>query len=156
VGLVIVDASDPLHPAIAGTVRIPDETSTVAVRGNRVYVAHQLGLTIVDATDIAHPVVLESMPLRRTVWPHLTADGDNVYIGQDNTDLLVIDASDPLRPKPIGILHFFPGWVEGLVVRNCTLYLAGITDGLVIAPAQERNDVLPVKDMAASASPSIL
>lgn len=138
-GLVIVDASDPAHPAIASSVPTGNGTSGVAVQGSHVFVVNSLGLSIFDVADIGHPAMIGFVPLRYTVWPTVTVDGNCAYVGGPEHEFTLIDISDPAAPHVIGGI-VSDGYPVRAAVADCTLYIADQMEGLIIAPGQSTAD----------------
>ncbi len=119
-GLDIIDIADPANLAVVGhyDTQIDPEFNTatwdIAITGNTAYVADShSGLHILDLTDPIHPTLIarydSDIPQRR-----ITLHDNLALVSGGNTDLLILDVSDPdavtersrIAPSPESELGF--------------------------------------------------
>ncbi len=120
-----VDVSDPGAPSILGSVPIKPNTRKVVLAGSHAYVLADGSFLTVDIADPRHPSVegmIESFP---GVWyAHdlaVTADGNHVVLADTEVGLLVLDVSNPRRPRQVGASG---GSGTAVAIAGTTAYLA--------------------------------
>jgi hypothetical protein len=149
--LAVVDIRDPGRPAVLG--RLPGSGSNgagILFRPTRVALSRDGRLayvscidaatgtgtlTVVDLSEAATPHRLGQLNLERPGRAELpvAADGYHVALLVGNTDVLIVDVSDPARPEAIA-RHALPPmiWAEGLAFENQKVFVGAGEDGLLI------------------------
>lgn len=104
-GLRIIDVSDTSSPVLVGQQSEPSDS--VAVQGDRAFVAGSNGFRIVDLANPAAPVTLGSVPGAATDVALSDGFACVIFKGSPRNFLSMIDCSDPSTPqvvasRPIG------------------------------------------------------
>jgi hypothetical protein len=121
-GLLILDASDPYSPVLIATVPVSERAEAVAVNGPMVYVTdYTSGIIVIDAADPFAPVVRATIPTPNET-NDIAVEGTMVY-AVTNSQLLVIDASDPANPTLTG--------AASPPLSDNSMFRLAISDGLV-------------------------
>jgi hypothetical protein len=113
-GFRILDVSNPLAPAAVGTCNLSgepyDEVTSIYVDGNYAYVTLLYsGLTVVDMSNMQAPIVAGSFtyesPCRSSDCDDpisaykVVVSGNYAYLADFVLGLLVVDVSDPAKPR---------------------------------------------------------
>ncbi|MBD3163482.1 MAG: hypothetical protein GF346_13400 [Candidatus Eisenbacteria bacterium] len=104
-GWVALDASNPMHPDLAGNYETFSRTFDVERRGDYAYLAeHDDGVLVLDLTDLTAPLLVGQYDT-----PGFTQDTDIVenllYVADADGGLRIADLSiDPTAPAEIGVL----------------------------------------------------
>ncbi len=102
--LDVVDLTDPMHPALLGTVDVPG--FGIALAGDHAYVATSwpwvgYDLAVIDISDPADPQIVvdggSSQP-----YGGIDVAGDRAYIAALDEGVLVFDITDPTSPALVG------------------------------------------------------
>lgn len=151
-GLHVVDVTDPLAPALLGSVPLPAtpvnaEALDVAVSGSHAYLAAGFaGLRVIDVSDPGSPVEVGSLPYPGPGGtPQARAvdvSGTTVFIADKNYGggLRVIDVTDPADPTEIILVE---NDSRDLTVWGQYLLTAEGSDGLRIYDVS--NPALPAE-----------
>lgn len=104
-GLRIVDITDPSNPTEVGFFDGLD-AFRVDVQGNYAYVADAIVnqpyfLRIIDISNPANPTEVGAIELGTLIW-RVAADGNYVYVANNDTGLRIIDVSNPAQPVEVG------------------------------------------------------
>jgi hypothetical protein len=110
-GTFLVDVTDPSRPRSAGFAEIPAGSHNQSVHPSGRYMYNSnadlaLGgsIEVLDIRDLAHAKKVAELPLQTGLESHditFSADGKRAYVAA-LTHTLVLDTSDPARPKVIG------------------------------------------------------
>jgi len=120
---------------LAAKLEMPSMTENIIIRSNLAYVAsHTGGLTVVDVSDPTKPVIVSNF--------NPTIDCDAVGLWKDvavlyghwESRLVLVDVSDPARPRQTGVYQHDPNtFIQGeMVVDSGFAYCTAGTNGLVI------------------------
>lgn len=138
-GLMVVDVSTAASPVVAA-LALGGPAAQMAEGGGHAYVRTVGGsmLHVIDTADPRRPHVAGTF---RAAGPivDLAAAGSLVVLSDESVGLLLIDASDPTRPREIGALpfeHVVAAAIEGALVAvvdrspdlASSLYLVDVTD----------------------------
>jgi hypothetical protein len=134
-GLEVYEMRGRWRPMKIGEVPTPGLATDVAVRGNYAFVADRDRLTVIDVTDPKDMKPISVTPLKARTWKVAVKDGI-VYLNNSNkfkspASLLVIDASDPQKPKLISTLND-PEYVEDIAISGDHTLIAADEEDLVI------------------------
>jgi hypothetical protein len=151
-GVRIVDVSDPARPRALQPQPIPvtGRSVDVQVEGNRLYVAAEHGgVTVLDISHPSQPVLLGQ--ITTTFARKLTVSDDIVYLADDRSGLLVIDASNPAAMRVIA--RGDPGdRAFGVSVGGGYAYVAAGTAGLRVF---DLSPLTPTPTPTATATPTV-
>jgi hypothetical protein len=137
-GLQIVDLGQPDAPAVAGAVSLPGDARGVVVRGDLAYVAGgPAGLLVVDVHDPAAPRLIGSALLPAGGGVLLEAGSVDAapelglaVVGTGFTGARVVDVSDPAHPRFLSSMPLVNSFVQGVLLRGSTAFLADLFFGL--------------------------
>jgi hypothetical protein len=127
-GLQVFDLSDPDAPMLLGETPTAGHAWDVWVSADIAYVADfNSGLSVVDISVPSQPrhMGLVTWAKRYQTAEIVRGSGDTVYVAASKLGLIIIDVADPA--KPVVASRYRPtriGMVEGLAVRNGTVYLS--------------------------------
>jgi len=148
--VTVVDVNDPANPAIIGFVSSSTALSgprDIEVVGKYAYVAASSHFTILDISNPSDPQIVSALADPSSAWG-LTVVGDKAYIADRNTDLRVVDISDPLNP--FEIVSFSDGSlsnVNDIEVRGNYAYTANEdSDSVAILDISDLNNISIVGD----------
>ena len=141
-GLLLMDVSDPRHPAVLsafsepmpGAADRPLAGEDVTASGHVAYVFGQSHIRLVDVSDPRRPRGLGSvlLPTNNSAWGPLMARAGNVlYVADGDAGLLAVDVSDPSAPRVTARLRL-PGRASAVAVDGRYVYVAAERGGLVI------------------------
>jgi hypothetical protein len=151
-GLVILDVSDPIKPAIAS--RLDTQVASgLVVDGNTVYLADDMeGVHIIDISDPQSPVETGLLPTNVGGWEFsvkehgergLAVDGSRLYITDPAYGLTIADAAKSANPNRIG--HYMtplPDVLMNIRLNQNNAYITGRNSGFrvvdVADPANPR------------------
>jgi len=122
--LVILDVSDPTHPAVIGqTGVLPAIVQGVKVSGNYAYVAEgYAGLRIINVSDPTHPTEVGFYDTPGYALG-VAVSGNYVYVADWNSGLRIINVSDPAHPREVGFYET-PGDAQSVDVSGNYAYVA--------------------------------
>jgi hypothetical protein len=159
VGLLVVDVTDPAHPARLGSLPIEGgDTVRLAVGSGLVYLADMaMGLRIVDVSNPTLPVEVGSVPLAgtpRAVSLGGTGLGGFGLVGSyavvacGDEGVAVVDVSDPTNPVEVGSTAVDAPRAGSVVVRGHYAYVAAgeaaVYGGLHTVELQDPTDPVEV------------
>ena len=101
-----------LHPLpmLLGSTDTPGDAKSVAISGNRAYVADaSSGLRVLDITDPTNPLLTGGWNTPGTAR-NAVVDGDHVFLADGGQGLRVLDVSDPDVPTSTGWLDTDDAW----------------------------------------------
>jgi len=138
-GLEIIDITDKSDPQHVGNF---DTTPTggddfyaydVDIQGDYVYIAADRRFYIVDVSDKANPIEKSRLSSRDS--EHISVSDNYAYLdyydsGHDDTDLLIINVTDPSNPEKI-TTYDTPGGVSGVTILGDIAFIAD-WDGLYV------------------------
>lgn len=132
----ILDVSNPLVPTFLGSADFPSLES-MAVAGDRLYLAGSNTLYAVDVSDPAVPVTLGSLTGFSST-EQLEVEGDRVY-GRSFTRIRVADVSDPTQMSSVRIptQNLF---MEGMAVADDVLFYSNNFEGVGTVYAYDVSD----------------
>jgi hypothetical protein len=111
-GLIVVDLSDPLHPAELGRLSY-DYPSAAAASGDFVYIGTITNGGIVQVVDVSDPTQpTERGAITAASINRLQVHGDHVYAADELAGLHIIDVSNPDAPEEIAL---YDGGCMGVV-----------------------------------------
>ncbi len=121
-GLQIVDISDPMSPALLGSVSTPNGAKAVAVSpdGKKAYTADWSYLQVVDLNDSNNPTK-EGYLQMYALDIELSADGKIGYVASNYDGLSIVDLNDSQNPNVIGSLDL-GSYPHGGTVENCQVF----------------------------------
>jgi PKD repeat protein len=130
--LVILDVSDPAHPAVIGqTGVLPGIVQGVAVSGNYAYVADGGGgLRIINISDPAHPSEVGFYDTPGVAYG-VAVSGNYAYVADGGAGLRIINVANPAHPTEAGF-YDTPGYAFGVAVSGNYAYVADDYAGLRI------------------------
>jgi len=102
-GLLVVDLSDPAHPAVKGSYdpHATDMARGIAVALGRAYLClGDSGIAFVDVTDPSSPRKAGGFDPGRAV-NRVAVEGSFLYAANDDAGLLVLDVTDPASPVQV-------------------------------------------------------
>ncbi len=137
-GLIILDQSglpDFLEMSHSDKFR---SGSDIKVTDRYAYIADGLnGLSIVDILDKRNPVPVFSEQFDRFYPRRVVVQGAYAYVANRNyPKIVILDISDPENIRKMGELPLASN-PEGVFIHGNHLYIAGGTDGLIIADVSE-------------------
>jgi hypothetical protein len=98
-GLAAVDVTNPLLPALLGTVSTGGNALNVAPRGNTAFVANGNSLVLVNATNPAAMTIIKTLPLPGTVWGvDVDTDQHLAAVAAGAAGLILVDITSPAAP----------------------------------------------------------
>jgi hypothetical protein len=131
VTLTAWDMVDPAHPVLAGrTNRHPERgpITALAMVGNYLYAGWNSGITIYSLDDPANPLPVarfdDYIKSNLKQLTGLASANHCVYVGDANNGLIVLDASNPLMPKHLGVLSGIYEF-EAMAVHGTRLLTSG-------------------------------
>jgi hypothetical protein len=140
-GLLLVDVSDPAHPAALANLSIANgQQVRLAVGGTLVYLADlDFGLHIVDVSDPLHPAEIGRLPLGGT--PRAVSlggtglggyalTGSYAVVACGDGGLAVVDVSNPATPLLAGATLADQPRAGSVVVRGHYAYVAAGVEGV--------------------------
>lgn len=140
--LFVLDITDPLHPALAGT-SISSGVYGVGLSGDLAYVAdYNHGLDAIDISDPAHPTYSFGV---KTSWHQLVdvAVASPYAYALSGTGLEVIDISHPdylVNPAMVGVTAI-SGGASDSAVSGGDVYAAANTTGLQVVDINDPRDL---------------
>jgi len=130
-GLLVVDLADPHQPTLLASLEVQGYVFVdIAKSGSLVFAASwNSGLVIVDVSSPRQPHLLSTVPLDSSL--SVGASGDLACIATP-TEMLIVDASNPTSPKPVGRLteRFSSPWQ--IRFKQDTIYIACYMYGLFV------------------------
>ena len=130
VTLTVWDMLDPTHPVLAGrTNQHPERGPIMAltVVGSYLYVGWNGGITIYSLDDPVKPLPVarfDDYVKSNQKLTGLASANRIVYVGDANNGLVVLDARNPLVPKPLGVLSGIYEF-EAMAVYGAKLLTSG-------------------------------
>jgi hypothetical protein len=133
--LTTIDAAEPAHPQLLGSVPLPGIGRAVAVAGDHAFVAcSEMGMVVVDIADLAAPAIVAVAATPG--WAYgVTVLGDHAYVGGGLNGLLVFNVADPTAPRLVGCAHT-RGSARRLAGDGSRVFIANWKAGLRILPTQ--------------------
>lgn len=132
-GLAILDVRNPVQPELLhrdpGERRVP-----LAVRDHLLYVAASGTLRILDVHDPIAPAEVGSLEVRARS-ANVSADGELLYVVDTSRNLVVVDVSDPARPRVRSTTHL--DYPVAIAVGKGYLYVSDNHVGLVVIDASD-------------------
>ncbi len=129
---VLYDLSDPMRPAEAGRLALPDQFGPYAVDGNTFYYVSTdtPGLIVLDISDLANPREISRLPVPAHTQELLLAD-DKLYLFMAER-FWAVNLTDPAQPYLEASLPLRVGDYDS---DGDLLYVAAYDAGLVIVQA---------------------
>ena len=143
--LLILDASDPFHLKLMGSIFSPGEITDIFASGSYVYLAKRgEGLVIVDASDPSDPKKIGSFALEGYVGGIYVVDKLAYIVSYDVNYrrgwLRIIDATDPAHLMELSSLSVdFP--LHDICLSGNLAYVAGTTGFQVIDVSDPKDPV---------------
>jgi hypothetical protein len=152
--LVILDISDPAHPAPVGqSAPLPETIERIKVSGDHAYVADgEGGLYIFDISDPAHPAQLGHYATAGTALD-LVVNGDYAYVADGGSGLCIVNVSNPTAPEETGIIDL-PGTAYGVALAWPYAYVANEFSGIRIVNVMDPVHPMEVGDCSANGYPT--
>lgn len=140
--LNVLDVSDPVRPQLVGT--LPGMRGILDVKGSYAYVCgSDAALTIVDISNASQPTRVSAVrpwpnDNRLSDWPQdVQVVGDNAYVcGGSVYPLLIVDVSDPKRPRELGLYNGEPA-TRGGFVSGDYVYVGAALNGLSVIDVRD-------------------
>ncbi len=137
-GLVIIDvATDPINPALLGSVTTRGGVHGVTVSGTTAYLADTgQGLVAVDVTDPANPAAVGNWYSPASTRS-LDKEGDLLFFSDWWNGITTLDVSDPRHPALVSVYQTavsqdMTGYVGAVRMQDGLAYLAAGKAGLEI------------------------
>lgn len=130
-GWDLVDFSDPKQPREVVQAALPG--GTLAVSGQYAYLTRVDATDVYDLADPAHPAPVASLPYKLRVKT-AEIDGTRLYLTSDESDLTIVDISDPAAPRSLGTTSYRRTGFNGVLAANGRLYFTNSNpDAVVVA-----------------------
>jgi hypothetical protein len=117
-GLRIIDVSDPTAPTLLGFYDTQGYTYDITVVGNIAYLAEGRanGDGYLRSIDVSDPTAPTPLGLYKTQNKArcVTVVDEVAYFAYENNGVLLIDVSNPAKPKLLG--SYYTSWVNGISV----------------------------------------
>ena len=137
-GLVVIDVSDPVNPAIIGAVDTPGRAYDVDVHGQYAYVADsgtfESGLQVIDVSIPQSPHIVGSFPTPNSAHA-VEVNGSYAYVADNYTGIYVIGVWNPSNPLSVGSADT-PGYAIDVAVSGELACIADYMHGFHIYAAQ--------------------
>jgi len=121
--LIVLDLSDPTHPAAVGQASLRDECSSriegVAISGTYAYLTDSCDLHIFNVADPAHPVEVGAYSSGGGTVVSVAVAGDYAYLAGNG--LWIINVADPAHPVEVGF-HPMPAMAYDVAVAGHYAY----------------------------------
>jgi len=128
-GLIVLDVSNPAHPATLGHFPSEGHARGVAVSGGIACLADgAAGLQIIDISDPSRPVGLARFESGGWAMDVALA-GQFAYVADSDLGLAILDLSDPANPQLVGS-HRTVGSAQAVAVSGGTAFIAMQTEGI--------------------------
>ncbi len=137
IGLVIVDATDPVAPVVINEHLVDGHSLylDVAVDGNLAYLVVDTGLVVLDVTDPMNPIFVSEY-LTNERWSSVSLSQSTAYCvtheGIHDGGIEVVDIGDPANPLSAGYLAT-PARPFQMIVQGRMIYVADLYSLLVLA-----------------------
>ncbi len=133
--LHIVELFEKTPPRELSTIDIPKGVIDLAYQDGFLYLIIDPGsiwedasLIVLDVSDLSRPRQVASMKINK--YPsNISIQGHYAYIA--NGDVLIVDISNPTKPRPVGFLDI-PGNALRIMVVKDVMYIAAAGAGLII------------------------
>jgi len=96
-GLVVVDLNDPLKPAVAATLDLPDVRAS-AVQFRYLFLTTARGLEVADITRLDHPMMVAGATVPLVDARRIYVARTYAYVAAKKDGLVIIDVKRPERP----------------------------------------------------------
>jgi hypothetical protein len=150
--MVILDFSDPFHPAVVGqTPPFPDIITDIQLVGNYVYATNRFGgFRIIDVSDLSNPVQVGYLPYPSFQMNNLDVIGSRAYLAAGcSGGMRVVDVADPFHPIDLGS-YMTGDCTDDVVVKDGYAYVAGQSSGLYILNVTDPANILEVSRFSAA------
>lgn len=142
--LQTADVSTPAAPVVLGEVKIGGFVQSVAIAGERAYVAAaQAGLVVVDLSDPVHPSVLGSLPDTQYAQS-VVVRGSIAWVCGSSQGLSAVDIADPANPQLLSSTKEGLSRARQVIAAGDTLLVADSSEGLVIFDGSDPSSPLLV------------
>ncbi len=134
--LVILDVSDPIHPAAVGrTVPLSGPVASVALSDTHAYVVtgQNGGMHTVDISDNTAPRVVSFV---RGSFEDVALAGGYAYVVDGWSNLYILDLTDPASPTQVGV-HRSAGNLTSVAAAGNYVYVAAYYSGLRIVDVSD-------------------
>ncbi len=124
--LRVFDITDPLNPALLGSVALPETALRLAVVEERAFAMSTSGLWIIDVADPINPVILGSLDIEDELGVQaldLSIFHGHIYLASEG-GLVVIDASSPANPSIAFYQDDMSGYDWKILVEDSVAYLS--------------------------------
>ncbi len=145
-GLLVVDISNPLQPALAGAFPMPFADG-VAADGKHVYVTDPTeGIYVIDVSDPTNPsqaglAKISLFGLQAPGERQVLAQNGVVYLANYNQGLRTVSVQDPANPRRLGAYDApLPGFAFDSVTINNLTYVIEDNVGLRVVDVSDPTD----------------
>ena len=97
-GLVVVNLADPLHPAVAAQIALPDARAT-ALQFRYLWVTDARGLELFDVTHLTDPKPIPSATVPLANARKVYVARTYAYVAAKQDGLVIVDVKNPEQPK---------------------------------------------------------
>ncbi|MFZ5432503.1 MAG: T9SS type A sorting domain-containing protein, partial [Calditrichota bacterium] len=126
---LVIDMSNPYHPAITDTVEFPGYFAHgMNARNGRIVVSSDSGLAI-----YTHAQEISAIPILQDFIPHcrgdltLSEDGNTVFVASLQEGIRVFDISDPTDVQLTGMYN--TNNIYHIAIKDSLIFVAGYSDG---------------------------
>jgi hypothetical protein len=126
--LSVVDVSNPSSPSVVGTLSLTGLTTDVFHAGKYLYVTDGGSMKIVDVVNPANPVVISELALGN-IPNSVVVQGRYAYVGNEASELHIIDVADPYNPTLLSTVSGLDGAVHAISVQGRYVYVSGNFNG---------------------------
>jgi hypothetical protein len=123
-GLLVVDISDPVHPAEVGSYDTPGYSYGIGKAGDMVYIADGWGgVRVVGVGNPAQLTEIASYDTPGWAFDVIVVDS-KAYVADTFAGLHVLDVSDPVHPVELGGHEWWRGHAGRVAVSGDAVYVA--------------------------------
>ncbi|HVK98686.1 MAG TPA: hypothetical protein VM553_02695, partial [Dongiaceae bacterium] len=108
-GINVIDVSDPLQPTKVASLPLGTIPVQLAASGQHLYVSGGSQFSVVDISNPLAPVLAATLQ-HPSNFGAIAVQGDKVYLGTTDDNMVVIDVSDPTSPVLLATLEL--DWME--------------------------------------------
>jgi hypothetical protein len=146
---VVLDATDPVNPALAASFTLPIGVSVhaAAIDANHAYFAEEgYGLAVADATTLAplgrYDAALPADLAARDI-EDISVDGGRAYLAVWGYGVLIVDLADPVHPVELGRFEF--PFATAIEAHGNRVYVGSTTNGGIFKILDVSNPAAPLE-----------
>jgi hypothetical protein len=134
-GLVVIDVSNPVAPAVVGHLDTDGRSYGVVVAGHHAYVADgSNGLCVVNVSDPSHPAQVGHYNSAGTAYDVAVVD-NHAYLADGTNGFVIVSVATPTAPSLASSID--TGNALGVAVYDGYMFLANSTSGLSIVDVHD-------------------